>query len=159
DLDEAVVGDLVEESAAAGREIGEARTYVQALLPGLRLCQTDRAHLRVGERHSRDRAVVGGRPVLAEDAAYGDRGLVHRHVGERTFAGDVADRPQSVGDAQVVVDVECPYGRVELDRREPEVVQVGTTPGRHEQTLGSQRTVADRDGERRTVVSDARCRR
>ena len=73
-----------------------------------RLGEPDGADLGVGERHPADGAVVGPRPVLAEQAAGGHGVLVHRHVGERALAGDVADRPEPLPDPHLLVGVQRP---------------------------------------------------
>ena len=59
--------------------------------------------------------VVGGGVGLVEDVGGDDAGLVHRDVGEGTFAGDVADGPHAVGDAEVVVDGKRACGWVDAE--------------------------------------------
>ena len=46
-----------------------------------------------------------------------DVGFVHRHVREVALAGDVADRPDAVGDAAPLVDGQVACGVVDTDRR------------------------------------------
>ena len=71
--------------------VDEARSVrpTRTLRPASRACLLGHPHrpdLGIGEGHVRQRPVVGGRAVLAEDVAHADRRLVHRHVRERTLA-------------------------------------------------------------------------
>ena len=139
----------------------DADPHVAAGVAGLRLGHPDRADLRVGERHPRHGAVVGGRPVLAEDVADHDRGLVHRHVRERALAGDVADGPQPVGRrASARPRRRRARGRVETDRVQADVAEVRAPPGRDEQPLGASASPSATSRVNRPVVTrPSRCRR
>ena len=98
-------------------------------------------------------------PSCAEDVARGDRGLVHRHVREGALAGDVADRPEPVAGAHPPVGVDGPRGRVEADRLQAEVRQVGAAAGRDEQLVGLQRLAVHLDREVPVGVGHRRDRR
>ena len=127
-------------------ELGSSVKPTPTSRPASRACcsvMPDRADLGIGEGDPRDRTVVGRWPVLAEDVASDDGGLVHRHVGEGPLAGDVTDRPQPLACAQPIVGVEHPRRRVETHGVEADIGKVVAPTGCHQQLVGGDHLVAD----------------
>ena len=68
------------------------------------------------------------------------------------FAGDVADRPQPLTRPEPLVGVQASGRRVEADRLEAQVVEVGVAARGHEQLVGPQLPVRQPDPELPVVV-------
>ncbi|CUR54725.1 hypothetical protein NOCA2210075 [metagenome] len=145
-------------AARGGGQLGAARGDAQSGVACLLLGQSYRAHLGIGERDARDRTVVGPRPVLVEEITGRDRRLVHRDVGERPLAHDVPDRPEPVARAHPLVGLDGSGLRVEPHRLQPHVGQVRTSPGRHQELVGADGLLAQRDAERALGVRHRRDR-
>ena len=80
--------------------------------------------------------------VDTEDVVAGDGALVHRHVGERSAAGDVADGPQPLGadDAHPLVGGDRrASGLVETDGAEADAAHVRRSAGGDEHLVGLDR--------------------
>jgi DNA-binding MarR family transcriptional regulator len=123
------IAGLVDPAPRRGRHPRHPDRDGEVPVAGLRFGQPDRADLRVGERHPRQRPVVRRRPVLTEDVADRNAGLVHRHVGERAVAGDISDRPQPLAGAHPLVDRDRLRRGVETDGIDAERGQVGAPAG------------------------------
>ena len=125
----------------------------------------DGRHLGVAEHHPRDAAVVG-RDGAPEDVGGRDARLVGGDVGEGRDAGDVPDRPDPVGGAQVVVDgdgavLDAHPGRLEAEPVDPWAAargheQHGGAHGRPvlEAHLDAGAVAADRHGRPGRAVAD-----
>ena len=102
-----------------------------------RLGRADRRGLRVGEDDARHRVVVR-LARLAEDVRGDDLALVLADVGELPDAGDVADRPQPLGRAQVRVDRDAVRVGLDADRLQADPLDARTPPGGDEQPVAAQ---------------------
>ena len=111
-LDQPVVAGVVDPAAAGRGEVGVADPHLEPGVARLRPRSGRPTPISGSVNVTRGtRAVVGGGPVLAEDVADRDRGLVHRHVGEGAVAGDVADGPQPLAGPHPLVDLDgCASG-------------------------------------------------
>src|SRR5581483_11658494 len=105
-----------------------------------RLAQADGGELGIGEDDPRDGPVVGLRR-LAEDVHRGDSPLVLADVGEHRDAGHVADRPDALGGAAALVDLDPARVRLDSDVLEPDAVDARPAAGRDDE-LGAADLVA-----------------
>jgi len=117
-----------------------------AALARLRLCQPDRAHLRVGEGDARHRLGAGAvAGVLPENLVGRDPSLVLAHVRERRQPVAVADREQPgsvhAGHPQGVVDVDG-AGGLHPHAVEAEQLSLDPATGRDQQLVGVVRGAA-----------------
>ena len=101
------------------------------------LGHADRRGLRIRVGHPRDGLVVGRTPV-ARDVLGHHVAFVLAHVGERPDAGDVADRPQPLARAQVLVDPEAAGIGLDADRLQADPVHTRPSAGRHEEPVAAQ---------------------
>ena len=81
--------------------------------------------------------LVVGLAGLAEDVGRDDLALVLPHVGQQPDAGDVADGPQTVADAQVGVDRDAVPVSEDADCLEADPVHAGAPPRGDEQVVAA----------------------
>src|SRR5262249_53970471 len=131
------------------------RPDVESLVTSLRLRQADGTYLRVGERDSRHRVILGAVMLPAEYVGDHDARVIHRHVRKGAVAHDVADRPYSGGRSHPVVNWDRPAGFVNADRRDSDISEFRAAAGGDKQ-LGSREifAVRERDAELAAVVAD-----
>jgi hypothetical protein len=138
ELDDPLAAGAGDPAAGRRRERRPADGHLDPGVAGLLLGEADRADLGVGEGHPRHRVVLGLAGVVARpvgDVGEGHGRLVHRHVGERALAGDVADRPQLLAGPHPPVGVDRPGAGVQAHRLQPHVAEVGAAPGGDEQAV------------------------
>jgi hypothetical protein len=122
-------GDRVREAEAGG---GDGVAGIARLGGG----EAVGGDLGVGEDDAGDGAVVGAW-LVAGDVGAGDPRLVFGDVGKGHHAGEVADRPDAVGGAAALVDLDATSGGVQADRFEPQPVQAGRASHGDEQLLAA----------------------
>src|SRR6266849_6680957 len=125
DFDEAIVARSVDPAAGGNRCLLDPGPNVEPLLFRLLLGEAGRAYLGVGKRHARLRAVVGAWSWPAQDVVDYDAGVIDRHVGEAAADGHVADRPEPLTHAEMVVRFEQARRWIEADGFQADVPQVG----------------------------------
>ena len=102
-----------------------------------RLGRADRRGLRVGEDDARHGVVVR-LARLAEDVRGDDLALVLADVRQLPDAGDVADRPQPLADAEALVDRDAAGVGLDADRLEADPLDARPPAGGDEQPVAAQ---------------------
>jgi hypothetical protein len=95
------------------------------------------ARLGVGEGHARHGLVVG-LTRLAQDVGGLDASLVLADVRQRPDPGDVADRPQALAGAQLIVDPDAARLGLNADGLQPDAVDARAPAGGDEQAVAAQ---------------------
>ena len=101
---------------------------------GLRGAHRRRLGVRV---HDVGNGLVVGLTGFAEDVGGDDLALVLPHVGQQPHAGDVANGPQTVADAQVGVDRDAVPVSVDADCVEADPVHAGAPARGEEQVVAA----------------------
>ena len=158
-LMKAFVAGLVNPAACRRRHLRDADNHATVLLSRLGLGEPNRADLGIGERHPRQRPVVGRRPRLAEDVAHRDVRLVHRDVGERAVAGHVADGPDPVAGPHPFVHRDELGAGIQAGSVEPEPAEFGLPAGGDQQPLAIHVEPSARVTREARSVMAHRCRR
>ena len=103
----------------------------------LRVAGAHRRGLGVGVGDARHGVVVG-LPGLAEDVRRDDVALVLADVGQRPGAGHVADRPQALTRAHVLVHRDPVGVNLDADRLEADPLHTGSPPRRDQEAVAAE---------------------